>query len=62
MNNVPFDSALEAVLFASGSPVSVEKLCEIFECEPDVINDSASRLSAMLADSSLLPSSTTIIS
>ncbi len=51
MNNVPFDSALEAVLFASGSPVSVEKLCEIFECEPDVINDSASRLSAMLADS-----------
>ncbi len=51
MSNQPIDNALEAVLFASGSPVSVEKLCEIFELEADVINDSAKRLSEKLADS-----------
>ena len=51
MSDLPIDSALEAVLFASGSPVSGEKLCEIFDTEIDVINDSASRLAARLADS-----------
>ena len=44
MSNLPIDNALEAVLFASGSPVSVEKLCEIFGAEADEINDSARRL------------------
>ncbi len=52
MSNLPIDNALEAVLFASGSPVSVEKLCEIFGAEADEINDSAKRLSEKLADGS----------
>lgn len=50
MSNLPIDNALEAVLFASGSPVSVEKLCEIFGAEADEINDSARRLGEKLAD------------
>ena len=52
MSNLPIDNALEAVLFASGSPVSTEKLCEIFGAEADEINDSAKRLAEKLADGS----------
>lgn len=48
MNSNCIDSALEAVLFASGSPLSIEKLCEIFCVEKEEITDSANRLSRRL--------------
>lgn len=48
MNQTPLDSALEAVLFASGSPVTLDKLSEIFCIDKNEIADSVSRLASLL--------------
>lgn len=50
MNNTTLDASLEAVLFASGSPVSMDKLSEIFEISKDLLSSSADRLAAKLSD------------
>lgn len=51
MNLSNLDGAIEAVLFASGSPVSAEKLCEIFYTDMAEIEDSIKRISERLKDS-----------
>lgn len=48
MASFPIDASLEAVLFASGSPVTLEKLSEIFCLPMNEIADSASRLASEL--------------
>ena len=40
--NLP--AALEAVLFASGAPVTTDKLCDIFQCSTQSLCDAASEL------------------
>ncbi|MDD4125217.1 MAG: SMC-Scp complex subunit ScpB [Eubacteriales bacterium] len=50
MNPTQLDAALEAVLFASGSPVSLEKLSEIFCTDKTETADSAARVANRLED------------
>ena len=50
MASFPIDAALEAVLFASGSPVTLEKLSEIFNLPMSDIADSAERVANELAE------------
>ncbi len=51
MNDTALKAALEAVLFASGSPVTIEKLSEIFDLPEERINSSAASLAKDLTDS-----------
>lgn len=48
MNTEELLSALEAVLFASGDPVSIDRLSEIFEIPAEKVEESASRLEKKL--------------
>jgi len=51
MNDTALKAALEAVLFASGSPVTIEKLSEIFDLPEERICSSATSLAKDLNDS-----------
>ncbi len=51
MNITALKAELEAVLFASGSPVTIEKLAEIFDYSEDVIRSTAETLRSELTDS-----------
>ncbi len=50
MNPTPLDAALEAVLFASGSPVAIDKLSEIFCAEKAEIIEAADRVASCLSE------------
>ncbi len=45
--------ALEAVLFASGEPVSIQRLSQTFECEPEEIQNAAKALAEKFDDTAL---------
>jgi len=50
MNKEDKISALEAVLFASGEPMSIDRLCDVFEEKPEKIEETAKLLQKRLAD------------
>lgn len=50
MNNKELVFALEAVLFASGDPIGIDRLSQVFETEPEKIEKAAERLGARLKD------------
>ena len=50
MNNKEIISALEAVLFASGDPIGIERLSQVFEVKPEAIEKAAERLKARLEE------------
>lgn len=50
MNKEQTTQALEAVLFASGEPMSIDRLALIFEIKPEKVVESAEALSQRLAE------------
>lgn len=50
MNNNEIVSALEAVLFASGDPVSIDRLSQVFEIKPEQIEKAAEKLKLRLEE------------
>lgn len=50
MNKEQLLSAMEAVLFASGDPVSIDRLSQIFEISPEKVEATASALEKKLED------------
>ncbi len=48
MNNQQLLSALEAVIFSSGDPISIERLAQVFELEPEKIEKAADELAEKL--------------
>ena len=44
MNNQKTVAAFEAVLFASGEPISIERLSQIFEIKPEKVQEIAELL------------------
>lgn len=50
MNNNEIVSALEAVLFASGDPVSINRLSQVFEIKPEQIEKAAEKLKLRLEE------------
>ena len=48
MNKQELVSALEAVLFSSGDPISIERLSQIFEIRPEEVEKAANDLSKKL--------------
>lgn len=52
MNNKEMVSALEAVLFASGDPIGIDRLSQVFEVDPQKIEKAAERLQSRLQENS----------
>ena len=50
MNKQELVSALEAVLFSSGDPISIERLSQVFEVKPEAIEKAADDLQKRLED------------
>ncbi len=50
MNKEQLLSAMEAVLFASGDPVSIDRLSQVFEISPEKVESTASALEKKLED------------
>ena len=50
MNKEQLLSAMEAVLFASGDPVSIDRLSQVFEISPEKVEATASALEKKLED------------
>ena len=50
MNKEQLISAMEAVLFASGDPVSIDRLSQVFEISPEKVEATASALEKKLED------------
>ena len=48
MNKQELVSALEAVLFSSGDPISIERLSQIFEIRPEEVEKAAEDLAKKL--------------
>ena len=48
MNKQELVSALEAVLFSSGDPISIERLSQIFEIKPEAVEKAAEDLARKL--------------
>lgn len=48
MNKQQLLSALEAVIFSSGDPISIERLSQVFEIEPEKIEKAADELAQKL--------------
>lgn len=48
MNKQQLLSALEAVIFSSGDPISIERLSQVFEIEPEKIEKAADELAEKL--------------
>lgn len=46
-------TAIEAVLFANGDPVSIQRLCQTFDAEPEEINEAVEILKSRYADNAL---------
>ena len=53
MNSKEITSAIEAVLFASGDPISVQRLSEVFEIDVQTVKKHISELEKRLVDSGL---------
>ena len=52
MNPIELDAAVEAVVFACGSPVSADRLCETLGVGRTELRESAARLTAQYEDAS----------
>ncbi len=50
MNKQELVSALEAVLFSSGDPISIERLSQVFEVKPEAVEKAADDLQKRLED------------
>ena len=50
MNNNEIVSAMEAVLFASGDPISIDRLSQVFEIKPEQIEKAADGLKMRLKE------------
>lgn len=50
MNNKEIISALEAVLFASGDPIGIDRLSQIFGIKPEEVEKAAEKLKARLEE------------
>ena len=50
MNNKEIVSALEAVLFASGDPIGIERLSQVFDVKPEQVEKAAEKLKARLIE------------
>lgn len=50
MNKQELVSALEAVLFSSGDPISIERLSQVFEIKPEAVEKAADDLQKRLID------------
>ena len=48
MNNKEIVSALEAVLYASGDPISIDRLSQVFEVKPEQVEKAAAKLKEQL--------------
>lgn len=53
MNKTELINVVEAVLFANGEPVSIQRLCQSFEVEPEEIQEAVAALKEKLADTAL---------
>ncbi|MBO4733469.1 MAG: SMC-Scp complex subunit ScpB [Clostridia bacterium] len=51
MNNKEIISALEAVLYASGDPIGIDRLSQVFEVKPEQIEKAAEKLKTRLEES-----------
>ena len=51
MNNKEIVSALEAVLYASGDPIGIDRLSQVFEVKPEQIEKAAEKLKTRLEES-----------
>ncbi len=51
MNNKKINSALEAVLYASGDPISIDRLAQVFEVKPEQVEKAAEQLKLKLESS-----------
>ncbi len=51
MNNKKIISALEAVLYASGDPISIDRLTQVFEVKPEQVEKAAEQLKLKLESS-----------
>ena len=51
MNNKKIISALEAVLYASGDPISIDRLAQVFEVKPEQVEKAAEQLKLKLESS-----------
>lgn len=51
MNNKEIISALEAVLYASGDPIGIDRLSQVFEVKPEQIEKAAEKLKERLSES-----------
>ena len=50
MNNKEIISALEAVLFASGDPIGIDRLSQVFGIKPEEVEKAAEKLKARLEE------------
>lgn len=50
MNNKEIVSALEAVLYASGDPISIDRLSQVFDIKPEQIEKAAEKLKERLIE------------
>lgn len=51
MNNKEIISALEAVLYASGDPIGIDRLSQVFEVKPEQVEKAAEKLKERLSES-----------
>lgn len=51
MNNKEIVSALEAVLYASGDPIGIDRISQVFEVKPEQIEKAAEKLKTRLEES-----------
>ena len=52
MNNREIVSALEAVLYASGDPIGIDRLSQVFEVKPEQVEAAAEKLKERLSQTS----------
>ena len=52
MNNKEIISALEAVLYASGDPISIDRLSQVFDIKPEQVEQAAEKLKSRLIETS----------
>ena len=50
MNNKEIISALEAVLFASGDPIGIDRLSQVFGIKPEAVEEAAEKLKVRLEE------------
>ncbi len=53
MNDLEIINGIEAILFASGEPVSIQRIATVFDIEPEMVTDYAAKLSDRLKNTGL---------